>query len=127
MAFCDCILDSHRCDVAEFPVGFTDSHLYHHNACIVDGKGFSCCCYMVEAIGIWDCCQLPLNVAEHFMSLSWLTEMGVNTMPGSCMAFLRMVLVHFTLFGGLIHTSPFLSTLSLQPLAVVIVVLLIGE
>ena len=79
--------------MAEFPVGFTDSHLDHHNACIVDGKRFFCCCYVVEAIGIWDYCQPPLNVAEHFMPLSWVTEMVVNTMFGTCIAFLRMVLV----------------------------------
>ena len=36
-------------------------------------------------------------------------------------------MVHFTLFGSLIHSSPFPSTLGLQPLAVVMVVLLIEE
>ena len=69
----------------------------------------------------------PLNVVEHFASSSQPTEMRVNAMSVACIASLSMVLVHFALFGSSIRTSPFPSALSLQPSAVVMVVLLIGQ
>ena len=45
VAHCDHVLDSWRCDVAEFLVGFTD------------GEWVLCCCYMVETVGAWNCCN----------------------------------------------------------------------
>ena len=41
VAFCNHILDSWRCNVAKFLVGFTNGQLDHHNACIVDSGGSS--------------------------------------------------------------------------------------
>ena len=55
VALCDHVLDSWRCNVAEFLVGFTNGQLDHHNACIVDGGGILWCCYMVGTIGMWSC------------------------------------------------------------------------
>ena len=82
---------------------------------------------MVWLLGLWMVHMPPLNVVEHFASSSWPTEMSVNAISGACIASLSMVLVCFALFGSLIHTLLFLSALSLQPLAVVMVVLLIGQ
>ena len=57
VALCDCVLDSWRCNVAKFPVGFADGQLDHRNARIVDSRRIIWCCYTVETIGTWYCCH----------------------------------------------------------------------
>ena len=57
VTLCNHVLDSWRCNVAEFLVGFTDGQLDHHNAHIVDSWGVLHCCYAVETIGAWNCCH----------------------------------------------------------------------
>ena len=77
LALCNLILDSYRCDVAKFPVGFTDSQLDHHNACIVDSGGLLHCCYMVEAIGAQNC---------HHGATTWIMD-GTHASTECCRAF----------------------------------------
>ena len=82
---------------------------------------------MVGLPGLWMVHMPLLNVAKHFALSSQPTKMRVNAISGACIASLSMILVHFAPFGSSICTLPFLSALSLQPLAVVMVVLLIGQ